>query len=290
MSMNSNLKTEIFLVLSLGISVCSNSPTWAADPKNSVAEMQELEEQRTWLKTFGTSQDLAGIERAVDENLETWEKRGIHYYAFLILTAVETLASEPFDDNRQYELARRYAWKGLEKAGMIPLEVEINLLQYVEADLAAYRGARSEEWAQERTVHMKLWFQAWERLLGSIDPTWDPDDLPASSVSPPSATGLPAGVMPEAIKDPHLRAQYKAAVEANREKSAYYRQQYRIRKLDRRFSPKAERYIITAYSQPPPDFEELQKFLLQYVESEMIRRRITEAVEKNVSSNEGGAY
>lgn len=254
----------------------------AVGPEESVSQMRELEESVNRIKLFGAARDLAGLERTVDENHQDWEARDPGAYGELMLAVVQTLATEPFGDARQYELAKRYARFALQKAGHISLEAEAKLVLHIQADLTTPSGPKGEQWTEQRTADMILWFQAWKRLHDTIDPTWDQDDLPESNVAPPPAASMRAGVAPEAIKDPGLRAKYEAAIEANRKKAERYREQHRARNLKRTFCRTAERYIVAAYSHPPHNMNELRELLVRYVADDDTRRRITQAVRANV--------
>jgi hypothetical protein len=271
----------VVALVSLGY---SNTLLWAQGPERSVSELQALQRQLNRIKAFGASRDLAGLERAVNGHLEAWKQGRMDDYGNMMLTAVQTLASEPFGDNRQYELAQHYARICLEKAGRIPLEAEVRLVRHIEADFVMPSAPKGEEWAQQRTADLKLWFQAWKRVHDAIDPRWNPNDLPQANVAPPPAAQMPAGVVPEAIKNPRLRAEYEAAIAANQRKAERYNQQYVARKLKKRFFPKAERYIIAAYSRPPFNMKELQRNLMRYVPDTVTRKKITDAVETNMRS------
>lgn len=103
------------------------------------------------------------------------------------------------------------------------------------------------------------------RLLDeSIDPDFDPDDMPGLTVDPPrSADGVAhrPGVAPARIKDPDARARYEAAIEANQEKARYYAAQTDLRRLDERMTSRIEAFIKRAYTDSPEDQTELRTAL-----------------------------
>lgn len=78
---------------------------------------------------------------------------------------------------------------------------------------------------------VELLHQARVRLNEAIDPSFDSADVPNLNIEPPAATGLPAGVAPEAIADPSLRATYETSIARNQAKAAYYRRQVELRRL-----------------------------------------------------------
>jgi hypothetical protein len=141
---------------------------------------------------------------------------------------------------------------------------------------------KGEEFAQRRKKDVEIRLHAWKRLMDAIDPNWDPNDLPLSNVVPPAMLGLPSGATPEAIKDSKLRAEYEAAIEKNRQKAEKYNEQYKLRGWLKRFPPRAERYIVQAYSKPPYNIEELTGLLNQYIRDEQTRTRILDAVKKRM--------
>ncbi|MHC4707514.1 MAG: hypothetical protein ACYS8I_10570, partial [Planctomycetota bacterium] len=144
------------------------------------------------------------------------------------------------------------------------------------------RAPKGEKWAQIRKRDVQVRLHAWKRLVNAIDPNWDANDLPFVNIMPPLATNLPSGVAPEAIKDPKLRAQYEAAIEKNRLKAERYNEQSGLRKWLRRFPPRAERYIVRAYSKPPYNPEELKQYLETYIETQPTKTRILNAVIENM--------
>jgi hypothetical protein len=145
----------------------------------------------------------------------------------------------------------------------------------VDGDGKAVVGHALDNLRRQQAV---LWLGAWKRLEASIDKNWDPEDLPVGNVTPPLGTGLPAGVAPEAIEDPELRAQYIADIEANRRKAAEYRVQADVRDLQKHWIPWAKHFLIDSYMAAPDRTEELQTLLDQYVGDAADKRQIVEAV------------
>jgi len=63
-------------------------------------------------------------------------------------------------------------------------------------------------------------------LYEAADPAFDVDRAPFKNISPGGR--YPAGIDPEAIKEPKLKADYQERLAINREDAEYYRQQYAI--------------------------------------------------------------
>lgn len=60
-----------------------------------------------------------------------------------------------------------------------------------------------------------LWQEIIRALDAEIVPEFDSAGLPSLNVAPPPESGLPAGVAPDSIADPAMRAAYKQALAEN---------------------------------------------------------------------------
>ena len=249
----------------------------AAGDGGAVTDCETLRPDLERIAALEQGRDLAGLEGFVEARLEAWRESGTDCFGHQILRATQAFESGHFEDERQYEAVGRYARLGLELgAGELPLEVEVKLVLYTELDLSSPELPAGAEWAELRSADLEHWFRVWRILRQRRDDAWDPSDLPLTKVSAPG--GLPAGVAPEAIADPALRAQYEAAVAANRRKAERYREQVRLRKLGARFTARAEPYVVAAYSRPPLDLRGLRDYLERYLDDPAARSRISEAV------------
>lgn len=249
------------------------------DVQRRVRSLAKLKDSHEWK---GLLSEIA------EEIEEKWLTEDPDHYARLMLDVVNNLTWLARSDYGSYRATtEKYAIETLEKAERIPANIEFDLLRYVRPkfDEAAVQLVDERSVRQERRRKILRWLDAWKRLEQAIDPDWDPEDLPFENIAPPIGTGLPSGVCPRAIKDPELRAEYEAAIEANRKKNEEYKRQRMLRKVKRRFSPRLEKTIVTAYSRPPHDMKELAQFVRIYIEDQPMRERIEEAVQKNVSSN-----
>lgn len=227
------------------------------------------------------SKDLNGLEKFADELHGKWGRKNPEYYGRLMLSVANTFRSEPFNDDRQFVLAQEFAELALEKAEKIPIEIVTDLLLHVQDERHSLPG---DAWSKDRSQKARLWCRALQRMDGEIDKNWDAKDLPWGNIAPPEATGLPSGVAPEAVKDKKLRAEYEAAIEQNRKKADRYRQQSTLRKLEGWFPQKAEKYLISAYSKPPHNLPELERYLAEYMPNrERSRARMLDAVRKNMA-------
>lgn len=217
------------------------------------------------------------LEKVGEELRGKWRARHPQYHAEVMLKLCRELASRDYPRARKQALLRKYAAAGLEDRKRISVESFIGLAECI-GTMPLPSTKAGDEWVEQRRADTTIRLEAWKKLKEAIDPRWDPKDGPTLSVRPPVA-GLPSGVAPEAIESPTLRAEYQAAIEANKKKAAKYRQQHALRKLQRSFSRRTEAYLVEAYSRPPLKTEELEELLQKYVPDEdAARSRIMQAV------------
>jgi hypothetical protein len=108
---------------------------------------------------------------------------------------------------------------------------------------------------------LEVWLQLIQLVDQSLDPNFDPDDVPERTVAPPPTAQGGAdrpGVDPAKIRDPQARAAYEAAIAANREKARNYRLQVHLRRLDERITERAKSFIRDAYTPASEDRTELR--------------------------------
>lgn len=114
---------------------------------------------------------------------------------------------------------------------------------------------------QLRTNSLDLWLHLIQLLDHSLDPNFDPDDVPEEIVQPPPTSGgvvLRPGADPAKIDDPKARAEYKKAIADNEAKTAHYTLQTKLRRMDERITPRAENFIRNFYTPAPGDQKELK--------------------------------
>jgi hypothetical protein len=176
-------------------------------------------------------------------------------------------------------LAQKYATRALEKPGPVALYTRARLVFYLQQDAEYLSGAiQGLDWSKRRQERAGHWFQVWQQLEKETNKRFDFYDLPRANVQPPRATGLPAGVAPEAINDAKLRQQYEAAIADNARKADRYRERRLLHDMEKRVAQKAEDYLVWAYSSPPFHNEELRAYLDEYVADKSLRERIMDQV------------
>lgn len=115
-----------------------------------------------------------------------------------------------------------------------------------------------------------LW--GWLRLVDlvdrSIDPKFDPKDLPETTVQPPpTSKGVvyPPGADPALIDDPGARAEYEKARNAGRIKAERYRLQTELRRVSERIADLTSAFIRKNYSADNHDQQELKSAIEEII-------------------------
>jgi hypothetical protein len=115
--------------------------------------------------------------------------------------------------------------------------------------------------AQLRADCLSTWLHLLQLLDRSLDPAFDPKDVPEKLVQPPPSPDgsvLRPGANPALIQDPKARAEYEIAIAANRQKAQNYRLQIGLRRLNERLPQRAESFIRISYTALPNDQMELR--------------------------------
>lgn len=227
--------------------------------------------------------DLAAYQEFADAILNKWASKNPEHFARLTLALCADLTGGTFNDERCYELRRRYALLALEKSDEIPLELEIDLTGRVTTTMIGPSAPKDQVWEQIRRKDVEVRMKTWRRLLDSIDPKWDPNESILSPNAVASELGFPGTVEPQSIKDPHLRAEYEAAIDANRQEIENYVKQNQLHKWLKHYPNRAEEYVIQAYSTPPYNNEELNHYLNDYKIDEVTKARIIDTVTDNIN-------
>jgi hypothetical protein len=245
----------------------------------------QYEEALKRLEVFSHTKNLDGFEKVADEIEREWGQWKEEDYFTLMLLICDLFNSVNFDDYAmRVALRQKYAALALEKPAQIPLEIELPLVIHAQKDAAfSATPGGGEEWAKQRSQTAEAWLRLGKRIEQEIDKDFDFKDVPQENIAlPPGASGL-AGMSPEYIEAPELRAEYEAAIERNRQKGENYRKQRKLCDLDEMFSSSAEQYIISAYSKPPFDLDELNHYLDSYLADRDRKERILEAVKQQMA-------
>jgi hypothetical protein len=159
---------------------------------------------------------------------------------------------------------------------------ETHATEHLQSAVAALESAAipdaadAAQRAAARAQAAKLWLAVIAAIDESIDPAFDPEDVPAKGLTPPPCGDeqLQAGADPKAIADPAARAQYEAALRENQKKAERHRLQTRLRRLEPRASFGAEAFLKLHYTASAADTKECAALIAEAGLSERRNRRL----------------
>jgi hypothetical protein len=240
------------------------------DPEGYIKQIMALRDKN----------DLNAYEQFADAILNKWASQNAEYFGRLTLALCAELGGGTFEDDRCYELRRQYALLALEKGSALSVETELEL-----TGLVTPYAPKREDFALRRKKDIDVRLRAWRRLLVAIDPTWDPDEVVGVYPDPPRGLQYWVnGMDPNAIGDPIIRAEYKAALAAKQQKIEEYVEQNRLHKWLERYPKYIESYMISNYSRPPYNSEELKQMLDASALGEERQTHILETVTRNIEA------
>jgi hypothetical protein len=228
-----------------------------------------------------SQQEFAQFQKDVAALDIKWRAADSASRALLFLRAADAISSSGFDKEDLYEkyaVEQEYALTGLEHAltEKLSLDTEMKLVMHLRTDMTKAVPS-SNEFAQDREHKSLLWVHAWERLEQEQLTMFSKKDMPVMNVRPPPGTGVPAGVSPDAIKDPPLRKQYEDAIQQNTIKSERFSYHVGIMHLKDAFDRTAEEFFIQSYSKGPVNLTELNEILTP-IKDQDAKARIMKAI------------
>lgn len=174
------------------------------------------------------------------------------------------------------------------KPDNIDIDTQFALVSILHEKYSYSKGKQSDEdWRLARRKGHARWLHVWRRLEKAIDKDWDSDDVPVENVPLPEGADGFAGMPPELIEDPGLRAAYEKAIRENQEKTRIRNEQLRLRSLKKRYAPILEKYLASMYSIAPFDNQELKQHLNAYGLDKKVEDRILRTVTANVERQSG---
>jgi hypothetical protein len=239
--------------------------------KDTLARLRVLRETGT----------LADFINEGDEIERQWGANGGNNYGLLFRELVSVLQSSRVSGENPgaSELSQKYAVTALKKADSFDLETEWFLLTYLQYPLKP--PAEDSPEIRKRPEMVRLWLHALHRLESEKDKNFDPDDTGTMNVVPPQGAG-PAGMSPEMIKDPKLRAEYEKAIDENNKKIRYRNHQFQLRRHGPIIIREAIEDISKMYTKSPSDMAELTELMVDANISKGLQKNIKIAVEKVV--------
>lgn len=136
--------------------------------------------------------------------------------------------------------------------------------------------------ARTRKRKAELWLGLLVVIDKNLDPNYDKNVVIQLNLVPPPDGGVrwPSGVDPKVINDPKARAEYEAALKANREKAERYNFQLGLHRIDTRVSMDVERFVQSSYAGSESDKKELDDILnrstLSTARKQKLKRALTD--------------
>lgn len=129
--------------------------------------------------------------------------------------------------------------------------------------------------ARKQALARRLRFFA--ALDRTIDPTWDPENMPVRGVPPPLTHGIvysSGEVDPATIPDPVVRAEYERALKASKDYEKWYDLQFQLRRIDERAMRFVERLLAERYTNLEEDRLEVENLLATSPVNEQRKQRL----------------
>lgn len=232
------------------------------------------------LRVLRASGSLEDLVTEGDNIARQWGANAGRNYGLLFREFLSVLTSPRIinQNSGALELSQKYAVAALKSSEFFDLETEWFLLMYLRYPLQG--KILDESGVQQRRERVKLWLHALHRLEREKAKNFNPNDLPALNVEPPKGVNGIAGMSPENIKDPGLRAAYERAIDENKKKVEYFNLQLKLRQNEASMIKNGIEYISTVYAQEPFGLQELDKLLDVYDVSEPLRKNIKNVTEK----------
>lgn len=251
------------------------------------AMIAEINKNVSQVTAYRKTKNINGLEQFAAVVERRWKKRNKEFYYTMMHNICSELVSYDYGTDKRFEVAEKYAFAMLQNADEMPIELEVDFIKCTIHEKRPVNTTDAERsiWSKRRSYKAKSWLHAWQRIENGYVGNFNFDDLPMINLAPPTDSGMPSGVSPKAIKNPKLRAEYEAAIKQNEQKTRRYNEQYQIHKMRQRYFALAEKYLISIYSRPPYNVDELKQLLNTYVSDKERRERIVKVVEQRMDSS-----
>lgn len=182
-------------------------------------------------------------------------------FSQLLSRISNALSSYEFSDKRQYLYSEEIARKVLARADEIPIDTEFEMIRQLRSDSKyLHKLAPVSEWPADRAQRVLFLVHLVKRFNTKIDRSFDFDarsNRPLANVCP-KANYL-CGIVAEQIKEPKIKAQYLADIEANAAKGRAFNLQYKLHQMDKELTPFVDRYLTSLFSRAPMDMDALER-------------------------------
>jgi hypothetical protein len=274
-------------ILAVLIALMSFTMSWSAETPEERALREEYSQVYQQISVLGKAGEKDKIVVLTEEIHRTWPGKDKDYYGRLISLACGELLNRCAKDGTPYKEIRQIAKQALDtcdpnRRDNMSITTEYKLVDWFQGSPTYSKGEMNDEqWAADRRSKTIRWLTTWQRMEKAIDKKYDPNDpnnRPVANVVPPLETHKPAGIAPDAIKDPVLRAQYVKAIEANKQNIKRYNEQQELKSLKWQFTRSLLEYFGQAYSIQPHNDEEVTELLGKYIEDPKVVSQIRRIV------------
>lgn len=231
------------------------------------------DERRTQSKKFdelsyldlGSTSTLATFRKSMERVIERSKELHPIYRAALMFNLMRN--AQDVDTWKaaalRAKLECRAATAALKRADEVPLGLVLRILEMSAHARLSFEDGKSPDWPTIRRKRAELWLSSLKRLQTTIDPAWDPKDVPQLNLVPPGGK-YPSGIAPAGIREPGIRAAYEALLAKNRRKGERYSIQSTSRKLLGALRPTMASYLVRFYTLGPAREGELKAILKKY--------------------------
>lgn len=197
-------------------------------PESSDPLLARQEEFASRIKAACEKKDIAAMA-ALGREIETlYRPQNAAVYSRLMWEIASQLTSYDFGTLSRFQAAQDCAMRALSKGEVIPLFQAIKLAFVLQPRIFP-EGATAEEQAQLRRTKTTYWLQAWSRMNKAIDRQFNFAKEPMLNVPLPDPALGVAGIAPEGIRDPVLRAKYAKDIAENKAYAERYSLQYHLK-------------------------------------------------------------
>jgi hypothetical protein len=221
----------------------------------SLEEHEKIRQKSISLSNAKKLYELVSLQKEIEE---TWGKAqprdpkfGKNMYVGLMYRICGDLSSQDFDNDEQYIFARKCIEQALEKRDQMSAKEELALVQFV----SGFR-IQKENWLDDRKQRSEYWVHAWKRLESKIDKNYVFGQTPVSRRN---------------MNDEEKKAFQK------------YYEQRDLQRTKESFIKQFQDYLVGAYSLPPYDDAELEKFLNDLSDNE-IKMNVLKKLDEKVKA------
>ena len=252
---------------------------------------KEYQQDVETLRALATTEDLGGLLSAINSMERKWLPADKQTYYSILSEACGELTSNDFgfsNISRQQTAAEKYAMDALNNGALLPLGMRayfVEHLTYVPGH--GISGVTGNDWAHLRSERAELWLRTWQQIsqqgkdhssIVLVKPQMPPRKFTSQIVS---NNGV---VDPNKITDTAERAKYMAALKKYQNNYQLMQEQQVIGRIGENFFPLATKNIISEYSSPPYDSQELKRLLDTYVDDAATKQKILDQVAKNIAA------